>query len=316
MRLGSRRPSLIGVLHAGAIVTALFSLVTFADSLHRYVELFSHFRLQYLGASLLLSLILTALRSRAWASLMLVITVINVWPVAIWYVAGTEPHAVADTQIELLQANVYSGNDDTRPLLELIKAEQPDIVFLQEVTDLWVTAMDGLQTSYPHRYAVPRNDNFGVAVYAREPLLKVDVIESPPHGFPSLVVNQSLGGRIITFVTTHPIPPLGKPGFDARNEQLDSMAKVIASLPTPIILSGDLNTTMWAHHYKQFEEATGLVNSRRGIGIVPTWPRQLPFAMIPIDHCLVSDDFAVQNFRTGPDIGSDHLPLIVELVLL
>jgi len=316
MRLGNGRPSLVGLLHAAAIVTVLFSLATFADFLHRYLELFSHFRLQYLGAALLLGLIFIALRSRAWASLMLVITAINVWPVAKWYVAETEPHVVAKTQIELLYANVYSGNSNTRPLLDLIQAEQPDMVFLHEVTDRWVTAMDELQSSYPHRYSIPRNDNFGVAIYAREPLLNVDVIESPPYGFPSLIVRQSLGGQVVTFVTTHPIPPLGKSGFNARNEQLNSIAEVIAAIAAPKVLIGDLNTTMWAHQYRRLEKNTGLVNARNGIGIIPTWPRQLPFAMIPIDHCLVSDDFAVQNIRSGPDIDSDHLPLIVELALL
>jgi len=315
MQLNVRRLSIIGLLKAAATITIAFSLLTLVDEQHRYLELFSHFRLQYLVVSLLFALIFFAMRSRPWASLMLLITAINAVPVAMWYLAETHQPDVDDGQINLLHANVYGGNSNTQALIALIRSDQPDVIILQEVTKVWVAAMAELKDSYPHRHAIARNDNFGIAVYARQPLLSVDVIDSPPYGFPSLVVRQSLHDRIVTYVTTHPIPPLGKEGFEARNEQLASIAEVLNLIGGPKLLIGDLNITMWAHHYRQLVLSTGLRNSRYGVGIIPTWPKQLPFAMIPIDHCLVSSDFAVLDVRSGPDIGSDHLPLIVNLAL-
>ena len=74
---------------------------------------------------------------------------------------------------------------------------------------------------------------------------------------------------------------------------------------------GDLNISMWAHHYARFEEVSGLSNARRGFGVAPTWPVWLFPGLIPIDHVLVSEQVVVTDFRTGPSIGSDHLPIVV-----
>ena len=63
-----------------------------------------------------------------------------------------------------------------------------------------------------------------------------------------------------------------------------------------------------------FVERTKLVNVRMGFGLLPSWPTFVFFKwlMLPLDHCLVSDDIRVADARTGEPIGSDHLPLIVE----
>jgi endonuclease/exonuclease/phosphatase (EEP) superfamily protein YafD len=37
--------------------------------------------------------------------------------------------------------------------------------------------------------------------------------------------------------------------------------------------------------------------------------------MLPLDHCLVSEDIRVADVKTGEAIGSDHLTLVVELEL-
>ena len=78
---------------------------------------------------------------------------------------------------------------------------------------------------------------------------------------------------------------------------------------------GDLNVTMWSTDYEVLERGTGLRNARKGFGILATWSTNLPFMMIPIDHCLLSSEFKVDSINTAQDIGSDHLPIVVTLRL-
>ena len=189
------------------------------------------------------------------------------------------------------------------------------MVFLQEVTARHNRELAELRGRLDYSLIIPREDNFGIAVLSRLPFEGARVIQSPPDGLPTLVVEVLVDGTAATFVTTHPVPPLGETGFDSRNEQLAGIADLVNDIEGPGVLIGDLNTTMWGRHYRQLVDDTGLVDSRYGHGVLPTWPTSLPFAMIPIDHCLVSPEFVVLGIRTGPDIGSDHRPLIVDLGL-
>ena len=65
----------------------------------------------------------------------------------------------------------------------------------------------------------------------------------------------------------------------------------------------------------QWLAATGLKDARRGFGLDPSWPTFLPLLGIPIDHVAVSDEFLVTDHRKLPAFGSDHFPVIAELVL-
>jgi len=310
MRVGLR-----GLVQAAAFVTAVFSIATLAGHLHRYLELFSHFRLQYLAAAALLTVVLFALRSRRWAASMLAVAAINVVPVYPWYVSQARASVEPGQDLTLLLANVYSGNSGMQQLTDLALAEDADLVFVQELVPRHSEELARLRTTFRYSLNIPRQDNFGIAVLSRFPFEGAKVIESPPLGHPTLMVEVLVAGTPVTFVTTHPMPPIGRHGFDSRNEQLQSVADVISEIRGPRVLIGDLNTTMWGPHYGELERQTGLVNSRYGFGVLPTWPSRFPFAAIPIDHCLVSEDIVVTDVRNGPDIGSDHRPLIIELAL-
>jgi len=117
-------------------------------------------------------------------------------------------------------------------------------------------------------------------------------------------------------IATHPIPPISDLYYSARNDQLLDTANSIVKQSGAKILVGDLNVSMWSSDYRTFEDISGLSNARQGFGILPTWPSNFPFLMIPIDHVLASEHFVINNFTLGDDIGSDHLPIIVELSLI
>ncbi len=308
-----RRVTTTGLLQVAALLSVAFSLITLLPVDHHAIQLFTHFRLQYLAASLLLLTVFVILRNPAYTALLSVSLLANAIVVVPWYVdaAGN----TGGSQLKLVSVNALSTNVEHDRLFALLAAEQPDLVFLQEVSPQWEKALTAIHSDYPYRYVEARDGRFGIALLSRLPLARVGHVDSPPLGFPTLHGELAVGDRTLRFVSTHPMIPLGALNFSARNEQLRQVARQLGASPTSTILVGDLNVSMWGLHYRELESATGLRNARRGHGVLPTWPTFMPFAKIPIDHVLVSNDIGVKSIETGPRIGSDHLPLIVTLNL-
>jgi len=124
-----------------------------------------------------------------------------------------------------------------------------------------------------------------------------------------------LDGQTVSLLATHPLPPGSKRTFEERNSQLLAIADLSRKHAAPFILNGDLNTTMWSPYFSRLVRRSGLVDARMGHGLLLTWPSEFPHLRIPLDHCLVSRDIGVARIKTGRAIGSDHLPLIVDLAI-
>ena len=309
-----RRPVdwLVGLLEAGAFLTAVFSIATAFDQLHRLLELFSHFRLQYLAGSILLFVVLATLGRRRMAALMFAVTVMNASYVLPWFWPSPEPGASSES-IVLLHTNILASNTDTDRLLAHIDREAPDIVFVQELAHEHLPPLESLDAAYPYSIARPRDGSFGLGAWSKRPFLDAEVIPTPPRQYPSLRIVVDHDGGPVTIISTHPPPPIGAGFYDDRNTQLEAVAKLVDEASGSRIVIGDLNISPWATHYRRFEAAAGLDNVQRGHGIKPSWPVFLPIAMIPIDHALVSSDLFAADTRTLASVGSDHLPLLVRI---
>jgi endonuclease/exonuclease/phosphatase (EEP) superfamily protein YafD len=95
------------------------------------------------------------------------------------------------------------------------------------------------------------------------------------------------------------------------------MERVLSALAEandlPLLVAGDFNlpsddstmAALRAHFRFAFDEA--------GWGYGYTRPTGLPW--VRIDHVLAGPEWSVTSCRVGPDFGSDHLPILAELVL-
>ena len=79
------------------------------------------------------------------------------------------------------------------------------------------------------------------------------------------------------------------------------------------LVVGDLNTTPWSPYFKDLLKLGALRNSMKGWGVQTTWPATSYPLRIPIDHALHSPGLVILNREIGPDVGSDHLPVILDV---
>ena len=303
-----------GMIEAAAIVLTVFSIGTLFAEWHRTIELFSHFRLQYLGSSLVLLLVFAVLRRRNYSLLLAAMLLLNAWFVLPWYVGDDRPE-VNGQEIKILQANVLRNNKETTALLAQIDAEKPDLVILLEMTPPWLQAMQLLSAEYPYSIAEAQEGAFGIGLFSKLPLEDARIVHAPPVGLPEIRAVVLIGEHRVSLASAHPMPPIGRASIEARNAQLAALGEELGMSTGPRVFIGDLNISMWAPTYLAFEKASGLRNGRKGFGLVPTFPVFFPVAAIPIDHCLVSEEIEVLEFRTGARTGSDHWPIIVTLAL-
>ena len=97
-----------------------------------------------------------------------------------------------------------------------------------------------------------------------------------------------------------------------RNRQFEELARTAFEEESSVMLIGDLNITSWSPVFWELLRKGGLTDSRQGFGIQPTWPVWLPVLLIPIDHILVSEKIVIHSREVGPNIGSDHYPVVVD----
>jgi endonuclease/exonuclease/phosphatase (EEP) superfamily protein YafD len=241
--------------------------------------------------------------------------IINLAEIVPWYFPGPAfAGATPGQHLRILHSNVLRSNRRYSEVISLVKAEQPDIAVFVEVNSTWAKQLSVLSEIFPYSSNQQESEAFGSAIYSKLPL-KNPSVKAFSNKRKSLLSDVEFQGKTISLILAHPTVPIKNQSFIDRNKQLAGIGEYAAQVKNPLIVVGDLNTTMWSPFYKNMVKTGNLRNARSGFGILPTWPTFMPLAYIPIDHFLVSKEIGVLKIRTGRNVGSDHLPLITDLVI-
>lgn len=308
----SKRFGFWGLLGALGFAAALISLAGYFGSCTWWLEILSHFRVQYTLCFLALAAIFAL--GQKWRAVAgaLALALLNSGPVLIFLWPFTTAPSGDAPLFRAMLMNVNCQGGDPTAVRAAISNSRPDLLVLEEIDDRWLASLAPVLDSYPYRAVEPRFDNFGIGLFSRHPLDTARIVPFGPINAPSIFAEMQLADRKLTLVATHPMPPGDAWLAAERNRQLDWIARRITELSGPVLLLGDLNMSPWSPAYRRFLNDSGLKDSARGRSIRPTWPASIPLLWIPLDHALHTSDFAIHERTIGPDIGSDHLPLTVD----
>ena len=316
-RLGGRFRTFDGLIVAAAIAAVPLTAASFFGRLYWLMELLTHFRLHFVIGAAVLFLAAFARRRFAAAMLAAAVAAANVSPLVPYIVAGPAVAEAGEPEIRIMAANVHLHNFDYAALRELIAEENPDVVGLMEVNRQWVDELSSLRPEYPYSILHPEDGAYGLALLSRIPLRESEASPYVEDGIQAAIVAElEWRNERVTTVLAHLKAPVTPRNAALRNRQIVAITQLITSdRNEKQILFGDLNTTPWSPWYLPLEREAKLVNAARGRGYHPTWPSGFGFLKIPIDHCLFSEGFHVRQIRNGADIGSDHMPLIVDVAI-
>ena len=305
--------SIWGLMEVGGLLLVAATVAGFLARFWWVFELASHFRMHLAIGLAGLAAVWALKRRWRMASICGLCAAVNAVLVLLVLLPVEMPGPQTGTRLRLVSLNVHTENQRSDLVLKFLQAADADVILLMEVNETWMNALQPLRANYPQVIAKPREDNFGIALFSRLPLTNSEVIELGKAKVPSIATTISVGRQPVFLLGTHPLPPGSAEYARLRNEQLQEIAALIRRRSTAAIVVGDLNCTPWSPYFTDLLRDSGLKNTAQRRGLFGSWPAWLPLARIPLDHGLVSQNIRVIEKRVGPPVGSDHLPLVLEL---
>jgi endonuclease/exonuclease/phosphatase (EEP) superfamily protein YafD len=241
---------------------------------------------------------------------------------------ATEFAAKEAGDLTVLSWNTLGDQPPVPTMVELIVAEDADVVVLPETSEEYARALESsLGAAGIPMQVVPLS--YDLISKARSTMVLVsddlgEYVRDDSRGgtdtLPS-VVAVPVDGSGPVIVGAHPVAPV--PGeMTGWRQGLDWLAARCAG--ENVILAGDLNSTL--DHYTGLDAASdasgGLGGCRDGARLtgnaaVGSWPAVLPALLgAPIDHVMATPNWEFVGFRVitdQDDAGSDHRPVVAQL---
>jgi endonuclease/exonuclease/phosphatase (EEP) superfamily protein YafD len=315
------RVLLMAVLLACAVAT----LTGILAPLYPPADFLNHFRpyiLMMLSALTAGALVLRARRSTWLGASVVGLNVILLALPLLWSAEPAERPGVGqalasagERDLTIVTFNTLYG--DAQTVAAFLLREDVDIVVLQEVGGKQTQALRALlrdRYPYAHICVVPRR--CAAAIFAKRPWAAAGQehwTSSTPEAIWVQFDDPQIGKLRVVGVHLH-LPYRA----EVQTRQIDWLIAERASFTESTIVAGDFNMTPWSYRLQRLLACTGL---RRHATFLRSWPTDrhpqfgLPAPAFLIDHVLTTPDIKSVSIRTGPVVGSDHLPVVARVRL-
>lgn len=221
--------------------------------------------------------------------------------------------------LKVISLNVLTKNTNKEGVIQWLKSQIPKegdvLIFLMEVNPDWIEAMQPLKEVLKYSVELPRSDNFGVAMYSSLDLNSVRPAYYDELQLPALVGNVNHAGTILSVFGVHTIPPVGEAKFRQRNLYMDNLQQAVAKAEGIALVMGDFNCSPWSPNIKRIKkgrgDGAGLVDPFPSVFRPHTWGG-LGIVTTVLDYVMAESALIPYSASVGPDLGSDHLPVVVQ----
>lgn len=303
-----------------SLVAALSWLATW----HWAFELLTHFHVYFLLAGAALAVVALGLR-QWWTACLSSLIVAASFPV-VWphmHLPPTDLQPQAGPVVRLLWANLHNRKTDLDALRRLIEAEKPDIAVFTELDPVHDAVLRDVRGLLPFQSPPPRGNAFGLMLLATKQPESLEFDLTMGEHAPLMVARLCpVESGCLTLLGLHAWRP-GPSSTGGRDRQLAHVASVAREhldKGEQVVLVGDLNLTPFSPVFDRLLAQSRLWDSNilpaerpRTTPSIATWRLANTGIGLPIDHALVSAGIGIVSRRVGPDIGSDHHPLILDL---
>lgn len=220
-----------------------------------------------------------------------------------------------DGSLRVMTANLLFSNRDVGAVIGAIRLRDPDILVVQERVTFWVDVLK--RSLEPEMIFLVQSPSSNTAIYYRPERVSAC---APPKLDPPLISSAAVGcfrlnGRETMLLGVHAPRPKDRLSVGDRAAALAGYRAILGKAAMPAIVAGDLNGTPLSPSVADFLAENRLsMPDEAGPWFSPSWPAAAPPLGVRIDHVLTSPGFGARLVEVGPAIGSDHLPVTVDIL--
>ncbi|WP_235591170.1 endonuclease/exonuclease/phosphatase family protein [Pseudoalteromonas sp. H105] len=218
--------------------------------------------------------------------------------------------------LSIKQINLNYNNPHIAKQLAALKNQSWDMLVLQEYSDLnrhllrpFLTQADLF--GYREVEGIP----YGIVVISRLPIVYRQQVKLDGDRLGFIKLRLLFKDTVITTYIAHPPSPRTKQHWQNRNYLLAAMREALLSEKTPWLVIGDLNVVPWSYYFDFGTASSCYTQANAYVSFTPFRFFDSLFTGLPIDHCIFSDEFSLENLSVTSFEGSDHKMLSYQLSL-